>query len=515
MKSKSVAVRLLALMTIIVFTTELGIMLFLGRALSELTPLSIGLIDSLILTGLLFPVLFFLVFRPLSESIAIRERAEDSLREAYTAVERQVEERTAELAGANERLRSEVGRREQAQELSEALNGIDALVGSTFNFGEVLGPAMAESTERLGCDASAVFLRENGQWVLSHALGLPGVRPGARVALDEAKCAVKAIETRQIFISHDAFNDERLDRNYVRERGIRSFIASPMITRGRVVGAIDFYRTGTAEAFSTAQIDFANKLSTSISMARESAGLYAAQLNIADTLQEALLMVSEEMAGIESAHVYRSTTLDPAKAGGDFFDLFELEHDRVGIIIGDVSGKGLEAATLTSLVKNTIRAYAYEHGSAAEVVGMTNDVLVKVSAPAVFATLFFGILQTKSGLLTYCTAGHPPAILKKGRGRAALLETRSPAIGVVNEFEFVEDEETIDQGDVLVLYTDGVTEARCGPDFFGREALLRCVIRNEGTVKMIPEQVLEELTDRRGCILPDDIAILALSLRES
>ncbi len=506
--------RLLALMTVIVFVTELGIMLVLGRALSELSPLGVGLIDSLILTGLLFPVLYFLVFKPLTLSITTRKQAEDSLREAYAIVERQVEERTAELAAANERLKSEAGIRERAQELSEALIRVDALVSSTFDFSEVLGRVMAESTESLGCDASTVFLRENGHWVLSHVLGLPGIRAGARVSLDEAKCAAKAIEAREIFVSHDAFNDERVDRDYVRERSFRSFIASPMIAGGRVVGVIDFYRTTTAAVFSTAQIDFANKVSTSISMARESAGLYATQQNIADTLQEALLMVPEEMPGIESAHVYRSTTMDRAKAGGDFYDLFELEDDRVGIVIGDVSGKGLEAATLTSLVKNTIRAYAYEHGSAAEVVAMANEMLVRASSSSSFVTLFFGILQTKSGLLNYCAAGHPPAMLKKKRGSAALLQTRSPVIGVADAFEFVEDEEMLDHGDILILYTDGVTEARCGSEFFGEEALLQFIIGSEGIVKRIPELILGELSDRRNCVLADDIAILAISLRE-
>lgn len=281
------------------------------------------------------------------------------------------------------------------------------------------------------------------------------------------------------------------------------------------MGVIDFYRTATAEPFSAAQIDFTNKLSTSISMAREREGLYAAQQNIADTLQEALLSEPGNIPGVESAQMYRSTTLDPARAGGDFYDIFELDHDRVGIVIGDVSGKGLEAATLTAVVKNTIRAYAYKNSSAAEVVGMTNEVLARVSGPASFVTMFFGILQTESGLLTYCSAGHPPTILKKSQGSTIALQTRSPVIGVDSGFTFVEDEERIEAGDILVLYTDGVTEARCGSEFFGQDALFGCVDRLDGNTKRVPEGIIEELVDRRGCTVFDDIAILAVSLTES
>lgn len=119
---------------------------------------------------------------------------------------------------------------------------------------------------------------------------------------------------------------------------------------------------------------------------------YADIVGYTNTLQQALLTVPAEIKGISYGHLYRSATAT-AKVGGDFYDIFELEHDRVDIVIGDVSGKGLEAATLTSLAKNTIKAYAYEGNSPAEVITRMNDVVRKALTSAAFITVFFGILD--------------------------------------------------------------------------------------------------------------------------
>jgi serine phosphatase RsbU (regulator of sigma subunit) len=240
--------------------------------------------------------------------------------------------------------------------------------------------------------------------------------------------------------------------------------------------------------------------------------LYEAERNIADTLQEALLTVPTKIPGAAFGHLYRSAGTEIGKVGGDFYDVFEIEPGKINLVIGDVSGKGLQAATLTSLIRNTIKAYSYEQSSPATVMAMTNAVVVKSSAGSMFATVFFGSLDMASGALTYCCAGHPPPLIKRRSGAVSVLETPSPAVGVLAAFRYADRQEILNKGDALVLYTDGLIEARCGGSLFG-ESRLRVFL--EGRPPMpagrLPQAIFDE-TARLNCRLRDDLAIVALAL---
>ncbi len=234
--------------------------------------------------------------------------------------------------------------------------------------------------------------------------------------------------------------------------------------------------------------------------------------NISDTLQEALLRVPESMPGVEIGHLYQSSTIETGKAGGDFYDLFELGHESIGIIIGDVSGKGLEAATLTSLVKHSLQAYAYQHSSPANVMSLTNEVVCNTSASSAFVTVFFGVLDRRSGTLTYCSAGHPPGIIRRTTGDISLLKTRSPVIGIFPSSRFKDEQVTTRHGDMLLLYTDGVIEARCEGDLYGEDRLVG-VVRGSGTTntKEMPKRIFKEVSGFCEGGLKDDLAILTIS----
>jgi serine phosphatase RsbU (regulator of sigma subunit) len=245
----------------------------------------------------------------------------------------------------------------------------------------------------------------------------------------------------------------------------------------------------------------------------ESTRLYETQHHIADILQEALLVSPRKLPGIDFGYLYRSAT-EEARVGGDFYDLFELEHNKLGIILGDVSGKGLEAATLTSLVKNTIKAYAYLETSPASIMKKTNEIVVKSSAPGVFVTVFFAILNNKSGEFIYCNAGHPLPIVKKSSSETFFLTTNSTAIGVFEKEEFAESLGELNKEDVLILYSDGVTEARRNDKFYGDEKLIEFIRALEPTkAKKLPPIIFEEITNYTGGPLQDDVVFLAVSLK--
>ncbi len=212
---------------------------------------------------------------------------------------------------------------------------------------------------------------------------------------------------------------------------IRSTMVVPLVVKDVTIGCQTFSYHSNAIKFSPEQKDFAVKLGASLSLALENARLFSDQQAIASTLQEALLIVPETLPGIEIGHLYRSAA-HAALVGGDFYDFFALQGDRIGIIIGDVSGKGLEAATLTSILKHTIKSYAFEGHSPGAIVSKTNILTMKETDSATFVTAFVGILDTQSGILTYCCAGHPPPIIKRQNGDIDLLDACCPSIGVLD-----------------------------------------------------------------------------------
>jgi serine phosphatase RsbU (regulator of sigma subunit) len=335
---------------------------------------------------------------------------------------------------------------------------------------------------------------------------------GAGFKKSELDFAATAVKRRCPVVFNDALNDPQINRRSAEKFGAKSLLVVPLIIRAETIGCLTFHHNSRAVPFNEAQIDFAGQLSTAVSFALENARLYAEKRHIADALQHSLLTMPKEVPGVRFGNLYRSATRT-ARVGGDFYDIFELPDNRVGIIIGDVSGKGLEAAKLTSLVKNTIRAYAAEGHAPGEVMSKTNDLTCQISNPSTFVTVFFGVLDTNTGELLYCGAGHPPAFIKPGSGAVRSLETTSPVIGIMPDFEFSTDRYGLKRGESLFLYTDGATDARCGRELFGEARLKQLVGQlKPNTIEELPHLVFAKLLDYSHAELADDLALLAVAL---
>lgn len=510
--SKNIARRLLVFLIVIIFLVQFVILMLLH----EFVPLShffITLIDSAALIVLLFPVLYFLVFRPLLTLIVKRQQAEKELKKAYEEVESQVKERTAELVVTNEQLRLEIIERKRAKELSDTINSINAAIHSTLDFDQIMQHVVVDSVKGIVADAASIDMHENGNWYVRYISDLPKELLGQRLR-GEDNMFLRFIEKskKHVHISN-TYTDKRVNTAFMKKHSICSLLAVPLIIKENVIGVMTFFYKTKEVTFSETEIDFANKVAASVSLAIENSNLYEAERNIAETLQEALLALPEEIHGIDFDHLYRSATA-AARVGGDFYDLFELEHDKVCIIVGDVSGKGIEATSVASLVKNTIKAYAYQETSPASILSKTNEVAIKISAPSVFVTVFMGVLNIKTGEIIYTSAGHPEPIIKSNYLEARLLKTRSPAIGVFSDQIFTDEKEILKKEECLIIYTDGITEARRNHDFFGEERLIK-VINEFGimTTKKTTEKIFEEVMSFSKGKLIDDAIILSISLK--
>ena len=193
---------------------------------------------------------------------------------------------------------------------------------------------------------------------------------------------------------------------------------------------------------------------------------------VAEKLQRALQVTTGEFPRGGAAHVYQSASAI-AEVGGDFYDVFHVSDARIGILIGDVSGKGLDAAAQAVFMRNSVRAFTYYAAKSAEALARANELLLDTGT-AGFVTAFLAVLDPVTGDLTCSSAGHPPAIVVASC-RAALLDGGSPLLGVFDDAAFTETKLHLDPGDTLLLYTDGLTEARRDGDLFGESNLLSAV----------------------------------------
>ena len=156
-----------------------------------------------------------------------------------------------------------------------------------------------------------------------------------------------------------------------------------------------------------------------------------------------------------------AASMTPAKdVGGDFYDVFRIDEERIGFVIADVSGKGIPAAIFMAVSRTLIRATGVRGGSPAECIAYSNRLLAAESVDCMFVTVFYGIININTGEINYCNAGHNPPFILKHDGKVEQLPTMGDSmVGALDGLEYHESTLKLEKGDALVMYTDGVTEA--------------------------------------------------------
>lgn len=277
-----------------------------------------------------------------------------------------------------------------------------------------------------------------------------------------------------------------------------------------------FLREENAEPLSDIELDFLDRVMLLVHSLAVGAEESQQNKHISQALQSGMKNDLQKVEGISAEGIYSSATAD-AFVGGDFYSMIKLPGRRACIIMGDVSGKGIEAASISSAVKTALSAYAWEGRTPARMVATLNEFLLGFSRVETFATLFVGIVDLTTSSLTYCSAGHPPAILVSAQsGDAELLDVQSGVVGAFHDMEYKNGTIRLHEGDILLLYTDGTTEARSPEGAFFGETGLRDMIMNE-----VPQgfdgllnrflSTLDRYTGRR---LDDDVAMVALRFDE-
>ncbi len=207
--------------------------------------------------------------------------------------------------------------------------------------------------------------------------------------------------------------------------------------------------------------------------------------------------------------------MTPAKeVGGDFYDFFLIDKERLGLVIGDVSGKGIPAAIFMAVSRTLLKATAMKGLLPSECLAYVNNLLCLESTAAMFVTIFYGIFNTTTGELEYSNGGHNPPYIMKANGKVQPLEMAGGiALGVMEEMSYVVDRIELQPGDGIFLYTDGVTEAfNAGGVMYTNQRLEQLLTgQNSQSIKAIVQQVFQDVSDfSTGMEQSDDITILSM-----
>jgi len=201
--------------------------------------------------------------------------------------------------------------------------------------------------------------------------------------------------------------------------------------------------------------------------------------------------------------------------GGDFYDYFTVGEDRLIFVIGDVSGKGISASLFASNTKALIRAFAMDCLAPEEIISKTNAALIDTNRKKLFVTVWLGVLDLKTGEMSFCNAGHNPPLIKKADGEVACLRTKPNFVMGRRAVEYRVESILLQPGDTLVLYTDGVTEAmNTRGELFGEERLLEYV-REHPVNDRITKDLRKQIFAHKGTAeQSDDISVACLLFKQ-
>ena len=240
-------------------------------------------------------------------------------------------------------------------------------------------------------------------------------------------------------------------------------------------------------------------------------------VNLARTLQDTLLPPAlPSIPGLDVAAVYRPAG-DGSQVGGDFYDMFQVGPDDWVVVLGDVCGKGVRAAVVTSLVRHTLRALTVMETDPARVLHRLNALMLEDREDDRFCTVI--LIRLTSGddgwSVAMSAGGHAPPLLVRGRLVDPVPFEPGSLLGVFEDASYTSTTFDLKAGDTLLLHTDGATEARHAGEFFGDERLKKSVQRHEGSPDLVVNGVLADVLTFQDGVASDDIALVAVAVQDA
>jgi serine phosphatase RsbU (regulator of sigma subunit) len=245
----------------------------------------------------------------------------------------------------------------------------------------------------------------------------------------------------------------------------------PIAVPDEVIGTLTIVSFDPERPIDDEKRETALSITAQAALAIDNGRLYQQQKEFADTMRRSLLPRSHpHLPGLEIGEVYQpSTRMD---VGGDVYDFLELGDGRLAVVLGDVTGHGIEAAADMAMAKFVFRSLAREHPEPADFLASANDVVVDEIAPGKFITMIYLTVDAATGSVVAACAGHPPPLLVSSDGTIEPIGVSGLALGVESGQSYDEASAVLEEGGALVVYTDGVIEARRDGEFYGPERIV-------------------------------------------
>jgi len=284
----------------------------------------------------------------------------------------------------------------------------------------------------------------------------------------------------------------------------------PIATPAEVLASLTILSLRPGSPVTKATVEQAQAIAGQAALAIDNARLYQQQKEFSDTMQRSLLPRSHpELPGLEVGDAYESSAR--VEVGGDVYDYMELADGRLGVVLGDVTGHGIEAAADMAMAKFVFRSLAREHPEPGDFLRAANDVVVGEIAPGKFITMVYLAIDPASGEVAGAGGGHPPPRIVRAGGAIEGLEVRGLVLGIEPGEEFAEVRASLEPGDAVVVCTDGVLEARHEGELYGFERLDAILAANrDSSAQQVAQAVLEDCRAFARGELADDCAIVVI-----
>jgi len=420
------------------------------------------------------------------------------------------------LSDENRRLRAAV------EELS-VLNDIATTISSTLSLEQIIDLIVRKCIKHLEVEQGAVMLlderEQEGEFktMIRKANSSHEVMP---FRLDTQLTGWMLTHKKPLLIN-DLTADDRISVGSGDDIPFRSLLSVPLCLKGKMIGSLNLFNKRSTEGFSDADKRLLTIIAAQSAHVIENARLseeektlqlMQEEMRLAYKIQMDLLpCVAPEIGGYDIA----GKSIPAKTVGGDYFDFIRIAPSCICICLGDVSGKGIPAALLMSNLQATLRGQVLQDRTPRSCVQKSNLLLFKSTDMDKFATLFYGVLNTESHEFHYCNAGHNYPFLVRADGETVRLDTGGLILGALEDFSFEEGMVEFRPGDLLVIFSDGISEATNGRDeMFGEERLGRFIVENRGrTADEIIDAILDEVRDHADLSAQSDDMTLVVVKR--
>jgi PAS domain S-box-containing protein len=423
---------------------------------------------------------------------------------------RDLSERQRREEERDELLRAQAARAE-AERVAEMMSGMGALVDAALartRLDEILTNLVEGVQKVLGADGATIFLADEAGKQLGIGASSRGTRPEdvAPIAYGEG-FAGRAARSREPMFAQRPDPADLRDPG-LRELDIDSVLAVPLLARGAVIGVLEVCAS-PPRRFTADDLGMLRLAGERVALAIAHARVYEREHEVAATLQRSLLPERlPDLPGLLVAARYRPAATESG-VGGDWYDVIPIPGGGAGLVMGDVAGKGLPAASMVGRLRSALRAYALEGHDPAMVVQQLNRLVWTEAAESQMVTLLYVVVDPSEGVARWVNAGHPPPLLVGGNGRPKFLAGgTSVPLGVMPFPNYEEMSAALAPGSTLVLYTDGLVEV---PGAHIDEGLSRLAEQLPGAPEgpeALCDYLLRRLVPARGA--PDDVALLTL-----